>query len=171
MRLIVDMAPGRNVYVELGAGGDTFGASSPALVGSGPTGMVAADFNKDGHLDLAVANSSRSRGPQRPLRLCSGKGDGTFTVGATLQAGTGPSAVVASDFNCDGMLDLVVTNSGSNNVSVFSGNGDGTFGTAVPFPAGTGPGAPAIGDFDGDGWLDVIVTNYEGDTLTLLRNQ
>jgi hypothetical protein len=162
-----DMALGRTVNVELGLGTGSFTIpGSSTLVGSGPAAMVGADFNHDGKLDLAVANFGSNS-----VTIMLGKGDGTFTVGATLQTGAGPNGVVASDFNCDGTLDLVVTNGSGTTVSVFSGNGDGTFGTAIPFNAGTGPGAPIIGDFDGDGWLDVMVTDYGTDMLTVLLNQ
>jgi hypothetical protein len=42
----------------LGNGDGTFtpASSSPYAVGNGPYQMVAADFNGDGKLDLAVAN-------------------------------------------------------------------------------------------------------------------
>jgi hypothetical protein len=46
------------VTLLLGNGDETFtpASSSPYSVGNGPYQMVAADFNGDGKLDLAVAN-------------------------------------------------------------------------------------------------------------------
>jgi hypothetical protein len=130
--------------------------------------MAAADFNHDGFLDLAVANYTGDN-----VSILLGKGDGTFTAGATLTLapGAGPDGVVASDFNCDGKIDLVISAGNVMNVDVFPGNGDGTFGVAMLFSTGTEPGNATVGDFDNDGWLDVIVANYSADTLTLLRNQ
>jgi hypothetical protein len=59
------------------------------------------------------------------------------------------------DFNRDGKLDLVVTD--SNGINVLLGNGDGTFQPAVNYSAGTR--SLAVGDFNRDGKLDLVVTD------------
>jgi hypothetical protein len=51
-------------------------------------------------------------------------------------AGSKPAGVVVGDFNDDGVPDLAVANTGSNNVSILIGNGDGTFKAAVNYAAG-----------------------------------
>ncbi len=60
-----------------------------------------------------------------------GNGDGTFQPALDYAVGIFPIGVVTGDFNGDGILDLAVTNAGSNTVSVLLGNGDGTFQSAV----------------------------------------
>jgi len=44
---------------------------------------------------------------------------------STQVTGTAPAAVVAADFNRDGKVDVVTTNSGSSNISLLLGNGSG----------------------------------------------
>jgi large repetitive protein len=84
-----------------------------------------------------------------------GNGDGTFQAAVNYAVGSWPSSVAVGDFKGDGKLDLAVTNSGSNNVSVLLGNGDGTFGATVNYGAGSGPASLAVGDFNGDGKPDL----------------
>jgi hypothetical protein len=82
-----------------------------------------------------------------------------FITAPSYPVGASPVSVVAADFNNDGILDLVVANSGDNTVSVLLGKGDGSFQPAVSFAAGTFPTSVAVGDFNGDGQLDLAVTN------------
>jgi len=78
--------------------------------------------------------------------------------------------VALGDVDRDGVLDLVVTNSGSNNVSVLLGDGTGSFGTATTFATGTSPSSVALGDVDRDGDLDLVVANSGANTVSVLLN-
>ncbi|WP_222127401.1 VCBS repeat-containing protein [Bacillus sp. X1(2014)] len=51
----------------------------------------------------------------------------SFENAMNLAAGNAPQQIVIGDFNNDGILDLAVTNTGSNTVSIYIGNGNGTF--------------------------------------------
>ena len=126
----------------------------PFATGSGPSSVVTPDFNGDGKLDLAVANSGSNN-----ISILLGNGDGTFQPALNQSAGSGPASMAVGDFNGDGKLDLAVANSGSNNVSVFLGKGDGTFQSAVDYAADASPTWIAAGDFNGDGKLDLAVAN------------
>ena len=68
-----------------------------------------------------------------------------------------PGAVKLADLNGDGIPDLIVANSGSNNVLVYPGLGNGQFGPAVNgghgFFTGTNPVGITVADFNGDGSL------------------
>src|SRR2546428_14468 len=108
--------------VLLGNGDGTFSAARTLGVGSGPWSVAVGDFNRDGKLDLAVANFSSST-----VSVLLGNGDGTFQAAQTVAAGTSPISVAVADFNGDGKPDLAVANYGSNTVSALLGNGDGTF--------------------------------------------
>src|SRR5438132_1479550 len=70
------------------------------------TAAAAGDFDGDGALDLAVIATNN-------LLLLDGKGDGTFTAGAPLMAGTGATDVVVADFDGDGRVDVAVTSRGN----------------------------------------------------------
>ena len=92
----------------------------------------------------------------------------SFIEAADLDAGDSPGSVVVGDFNGDGQQDLAVTNSDSNNVSVFLGNGPGSFSAATNFSAGTGPTSVAVGDFNSDGRQDLAVANILSSNVSIL---
>ncbi|OCQ99415.1 hypothetical protein BCD64_10145, partial [Nostoc sp. MBR 210] len=123
-------------------------------VGTNPSSVTVADFNSDGNLDLAVANSGTS-----DVSVLLGDGTGNFATATNFTVGTNPTSVIVGDFDSDGNLDLAVTNSSSNNVSVLLGNGSGGFGTPTNFSVGTNPSSVTVGDFNGDGKLDLAVAN------------
>ena len=63
--------------------------------------FLAADFNHDGFLDLAMAVSGG-------LDVLLGNGDGTFQPPATLRGIATPASAVLGDFNGDGRPDVLV---------------------------------------------------------------
>jgi hypothetical protein len=91
----------------------------------------------------------------------------TWAITSALATATGPSSVATADFNGDGKLDVVVTNSGSNNISILLGNGNGTFQAAINYPSGTNPLSVAVGDFNGDGKLDLVVANHDSKDVSI----
>src|SRR5262249_49402198 len=99
-------------------------------------------------------------------------GDGTFAPAVAYAAGSGPEAVVAADFNGDGVLDLAVANGSSNSVSIFLGNGDGTFQPNQEFPTGNFPYGfiIGVGDFNGDGTPDLATANDSSNDISVLIN-
>jgi hypothetical protein len=151
-----------------------------------PVGIVAADFNKDGHVDLAVADYY-STGQYVPghVAVLLGNGDGTFTParGSPILVGVYPTVLLAIDFDHDGITDLVVENSGNVNapstetLAILKGNGDGTF--TQPYPATpleiqggqSGPSDLIAADFNGDGATDVTIPNLSTGNTTILLNQ
>jgi len=122
-------------------------------VGHNPQGIVAADFNNDGHLDLATANLWDGT-----ISVLRGNDNGTFQPAQNI-AGGGRSIAVG-DFNGDDMLDLLTSNGTS--VSVLISNGDATFLPPVSTEIqGVGDSiSMAVGDFNDDGLLDVAVGTY-----------
>jgi hypothetical protein len=122
--------------------------------GVDPLAVAAADFNGDGHTDLAVVNHT-----DNTASILLGNGDGTFTPAPLLTTGKGPVAVVTADFNGDGHPDLAVVNQTDNTVSIFLGNGDGTFTLKSTLTTGSNPVAIAAADFNNDGKIDLAVVN------------
>lgn len=82
--------------------------------------------------------------------------------------GSYPFAVAVGDFNGDGKLDLAVTNSTGNTVSVLLGNGDGTFKPQVQYATGARPTSVVVGDFNRDGKLDLAIANSTDSTVSVL---
>ena len=84
----------------------------------------------------------------------------TYIFGrADFSVGNSPNALVAGDFNGDGVPDVAVTNSYDNTISVLLGQATGGFAAQVTYPTGPLPVAIVAGDFNGDGNLDLAVTN------------
>jgi hypothetical protein len=143
----------------LGAHGVTFAAPVTYPTGNNLAGFALADLDGDGHLDMAAAV-----GPG--LSYWRGQSGGRFeqqTISDGPSSTTGTSgAVIAMDWNGDGILDLVNQGTGAN-VTYRLGHGNGSFDPAIPCALAWG----LIGDLDHDGRPDIIsasnlLMNIEG---------
>ena len=135
---------------------------SPLLPGA----IVAADFNGDHKIDIAVASMGGFPNDQVVIYL--NNGDGTFQPPKSFAVGTAVFAMIAGDFNGDGKIDLITGQTESKDLSVLLGNGDGTFQKAVSYPAGGAVGGIVAADFNGDGKLDLAVSNQSPGSLSIL---
>jgi len=154
------------IIVLLGHGDGTFtpATGSPITVGNFPQAVRTGDFNRDGFLDLVVANAK-----DNTLSILLGNGDGTFTQanGSPVTVGTFPFFLAVADFNGDGIPDVAATNEVDDTVSILLGAGDGTFTPASgsPVPSGNyNPGPVVAADFNGDGIPDLAIANFIPDT-------
>jgi VCBS repeat protein len=112
--------------------------------------LVAADFNGDDKLDLAIGDG----------HLLFGDGDGGFDLAPGQRFDFGN--LVAGDFDGDGHIDLAVQSQTGDGAIVHVWRGDGSGGFSRVDPGyGTGYGAGVsdlvAGDIDGDGNLDLVV--------------
>jgi hypothetical protein len=150
-----------------GAGGFRPAPGSLFPVGGSPSSVAVGDFNRDGKLDLAVADTSSN-----DVSVLLGNGSGGFSPapGSPFPTGAWPSAVVAGDFNADGKTDLAVVNQHAGTATVLLGDGSGGFKPASgsPFPAGSNPEAAAVGDFNGDGKPDLAIADNGSASVTVL---
>ncbi|MDZ8109036.1 MAG: DUF4347 domain-containing protein [Nostoc sp. DedQUE12a] len=140
-----------------------FTSGSSFSVGTSPYSVKTADFNKDGNLDLAVANYDSDN-----VSVLLGNGSGGFGPANNYGVGNNPYSVAVGDFNKDGNLDLAAANSFSNDVSVLLGNGSGGFGAATPFGVGSIPYFVIVEDFNKDGNLDLVVANNDSNNVSVL---
>ena len=138
--------------------------ATPIGVDAYPVSLAVGDFNRDGLPDIAVASNSYVG-----VLLDDGSSCSTFSYGAAYTLPSGPHfSLATADFDGDGKLDLVVTNGGSNSISVLLGNGDGTFKPAVPYAVGRNPNAVVAADFYGLGRPDLAVVNYDDNNVSIL---
>jgi hypothetical protein len=145
-------------------------ASSPVMVGVGPHGIVAANFDADADTDLATVNISGGN-----VTILRNNGSGRFTALArSPDAGSFPDALAAADLDGDADQDLAVANQVSNDVTILRNNGAGAFNERPTSPEAAGmiPAAVTTADLDGDGDQDLAVANATEPTgtVTILRN-
>ena len=163
-------------------------------VGASPRGIILADVNDDGRLDVITANRASNT---VSVLTADGAHPGAFLAHQEFAAGTGSRAVAAGDFDNDGHLDVATANEYANAVTVLS-NVTSFKQAAFSFGALTLPSAVALGtestddsrfapfpriaiaDFNRDGKPDfampgdvlagaaqVVVLLRDGPTLTL----
>ncbi|CAF1482117.1 unnamed protein product [Rotaria sp. Silwood1] len=134
---------------------------------SQPTSIVMGDLNNDTHLDIAVANSGSNT-----LGIFLGHDNGSFSDQIEYPTGSSstPNAISIGDFNGDNRLDVVVVNSGTNNLGIFLGNTDGSFSNQTEYPTGERPrpNSITVGDLNNDTKLDLIVANYNDNNIGVL---
>ena len=136
-----------------------------------------ADFDRDGDLDLFVANGANGDGST--CKLYDNQGDGTFAdvtekKGILEAAGrkTGGSAV--GDYNLDGAPDIFLTGSYPAYNRLYRNRGDGSFKEVARVAKVTdevhvSAGSVAfIEDLSGDGLPDIFMAKWEPDFQTAL---
>jgi hypothetical protein len=98
--------PTEGLMIFQGNGDGTF--ATPSILstsGAGPIAVALGDFNADGFLDAAAANSTSSN-----VAFLLGNGDGTFrNVVWPTPTGGSPQFMATGDFNGDGRLDVITT--------------------------------------------------------------
>jgi len=98
---------------------------------------------------------------QVTLNIANPSGTLAAAAGSPFAVGASPNSVAVADFNGDGIPDLAVVNTGSNNVTLLLGNGSGGFTAASggPFAVAPAPASVAAGDFNGDGKPDLVTAS------------
>lgn len=139
-------------------------------------GVAIADYDRDGHIDLFIANDSMVE------FLYHNKGNGTFEeVGLLSQAAVdidgrtyAGMGVDFADYNNDGLPDILVTNLANQRYALYQNNGDGSFsytstasGISQVTLSHSGWGIRFL-DYDNDGWKDLLIAQgHDLDTIEL----
>jgi type II secretory pathway component GspD/PulD (secretin) len=102
---VVNQADG-TVSVLLGKGDGTFtvATNSPLVTGQGPTSVTIADFNADGHADIAVTDPQTDS-----VSVFLGIGEGLFAPAFELPVGTNPTAILSANLSGASLTDVAIT--------------------------------------------------------------
>ncbi|MEP6955797.1 MAG: VCBS repeat-containing protein [Chthoniobacterales bacterium] len=149
------------IWIFFGQGDGTFAAPDKVRVPVTKAhchAIVAADFNRDRHLDLVLAESS-----DNCVWVLLGDGKGKFVRAPDSPISTDrhPYVVAVADLDGDQNPDIVTPNWFGKSVGVLLGDGKGRFhaAPASPFHGPKDPTALAAGDLTGDGNPDLVVGN------------
>ena len=124
-----------------------------------PVWQAVADFNEDGHQDIATVNQW-----DHSMTVMFGRGDGTFGDRADIATGYNPRAIETADFNNDDYADLVTSNMADHQFQVFLGVGDGTFTPLTPVDTESHPWGMCAADFDADDNVDLAITHEDANS-------
>ena len=168
---------GNNVLVYPGLGNGQFGpelnGGNGFFTGTNPVGITVANLN--GRPDLVVANEG-SNDVSILLNEATADGGFTFVPGPRLQAGVGPTSTVVQDVTGDGIPDLLVSDSGSNQVRLLPGVGNGFFIDSGPqvktftLPAGSDPVQIMVGTFLPNQGPEILTVNRGSNDVTVISD-
>ncbi len=151
---------GGGLSVLLGNGDFTFQTAVTYADRSRPTALALGDFDRDGRIDIAMANINNGLASRGQVSVLLGNSDGTFQSPTNFSTGgANPRGIAVGDLNADGNSDLAVFNN-SGDTAILIGTGLGTFLASVNyFTRGdglqSGPVGVSIADFNNDGRIDV----------------
>jgi hypothetical protein len=169
--LVVANADAETVTVLLGNGRGNFhpAPGSPICAGHLPNDIAIADMNRDGHLDLVIANH---QSPYVTILLGDGKGGFHPGPGSPIDVHSTPHphGVAVGAFSGRRVNDAVTDSWGNNKIELLLGDGKG--GLQTPgryFNVGRRPYERLrSADFNKDGLPDIVTTNLDDDTVTIL---
>jgi hypothetical protein len=149
--------------------------------GSGyvPNSIAVADVNGDGTPDLLVATTIDKGAGNNPGVAAVYPGipgsPGTYQPGASYPiTGTDPSGIVVVDLTGSGGKDLVVSNFGSGNASIFMHDpaNPGKYQVATTLATGGQPNQVVSADINGDGKPDLVFADLStnGNAIVLLQD-
>ena len=143
--------------------------------------LAAADLTNDGFADLIAANALADS-----VTIAFQTSTGAFTTTMTVPTGIAPSDITFGDVTGNGLLDIIVSDQGSGDVTVLLNDPDDPFSQSLRFRAGTGfysqsttSAGPAVssfaqtvslvaGDFTGNGLADVVVVDQGTHNFSVL---
>ena len=128
--------------------------------------VIVCDIDKDNHSDLIVTNYGTNS-----IGILLGYGNGSFDKQRIFSTGPNshPSSIAIGDFNKGDQIDIVIANSGTQNINMLLGDGKGMFAlqsndaTMFNFT----PYTVAAGDLNNDGQSEIVVAYSDGERVDI----
>lgn len=158
---VVDRNLTSTVTLYLNSGG-TLTPGTPYPIAYHPQSIRAADFNRDGRLDVVVTNADYNNSF---VSVLLNAGNGKLSPKTEYATGHTPQSVAIADLDLDGTLDLATGNAESHDITILLGIGNGKFYPKATIP-GAGGGWITATDIDSDGYPDLVA----GGLLSFHRN-
>ncbi len=141
------------VYRGDGFGGFTF--HTDLSLGGAGSGLIVADFNRDGLIDIAGAQTADDA-----VMVFYGIDPGSWSIPYQItNVGRDPGDFDAADFEGNGFLDFVIPVQGDNRVRLALADGGGGFVLQPSITTGASPPSARALDWNGDGNQDVVVAS------------
>lgn len=155
---IVDIAtansmPSNTASLLFGLGGGEFALPVNYPAGNGANCIIVADLNADSVADLLVANRYAPF-----VTILTGTGGGAFSV-SSLSTPVNPYDAAAGDFNNDGLLDIIASNTVAKTQTLYVANGFGGYVLSASVGLSAEGRNIAAVDWNGDGYLDMVGTS------------
>lgn len=134
---------------------------------TGPTSLVTVDVNKDNNPDIIIVNADYPS-----ITIFYGDAGGQFAAqeNIDLEVVSNSLSIATGDFNNDGEMDVVTTNSGTDDISVLLLYYQTIFGKQLTYhqESGAHPSSVTMADFDNDQQMDIIVANSGQNNVQIL---
>lgn len=132
--------------------------------GNFPSPSEGADFNADGLIDLAIANTQNTQ-----VSILMGDGVDGYEPEVSYTADLRVRGIGVLDADGDGDDDIVTANRTGNNMSLLLNDGFGIFNAPINFETGgDNETSLAVADINEDGIMDAFIGAYNSQDITIM---
>ncbi|UCG60424.1 MAG: VCBS repeat-containing protein [Candidatus Zixiibacteriota bacterium] len=158
----------------------TFDPPVKYSTGEEPGAFCSADFDGDGHPDLAVTHQDWDllpvMDPNSGVSILLNNGDGTFASAVEYAIGDCPTVVCSGDFDHDGDIDLAASmtmwdENKKDSLRIWDNDGNGVFTLMASYESTLKSSRDiCAADFNGDTYDDLAMAGYANDTVCIFLN-